>query len=323
MKVNLSRQKTKPATDRGVPVDYGAAKRKGYRWQGYAIAILVIVPLVLIAWHLVRISFSVDAVGQVSLREEQILAPANGRFTPTVKEKDKIQPGQELGVLVVDPPPGKSERALKAQAQNEAAAILAARLTIAREQEGQAASELKTYNDLFGQGAVTRAELNQIRERYTIAHRERILLEAQQEGMALARGEPADEPVKMPLHSTQGGIVEESTQATEAWVTQGAMLLRISNPDLEPRLFVFLRPKDIAHVDTGNKVILVFPNGQRIQGEVDLSMMTPVRRSWQQSENEVQQSMLLMRAEVRLNEPLPHALRTSGLPFSVDMGWVF
>lgn len=326
MKVNLSRHKTKPATDRGIKINYGETKRKGYRWQRYVIAIVIIVPLVFIFGHLANTSLNIDAVGQVSLKEEQILAPANGRFTPSVNEKDKVQPGQELGMLVVDPLPGSSEKASKASKvlqQNEAAAMLAGRLIIAREQEGQAASELKTYNDLFRKGAVTRAELNQARERYDIAHQQRILLDAQQQGMALAKEELDEEPVKMPLHTTQGGIVEESTQETEAWVTQGAMLLRITSPDLEPRLFVFLKPKDIAHINDGDKVTLVFPDGQRIQGHVDMSLMTLVKRSWQQTKNDVQQSTLLMRAEIRLDQPLPLPLRTNGLPFSVDFGWAF
>lgn len=330
MKVNLSRRKTIPATDRGVKVNYGESRRKGYRWQRYFIAFVIIAPLAFIFGHLASTTLSIDAVGQVNLKEEQILAPANGRFTPSVREKDKVQPGQELGMLVVDPLPGNSEKLLKASKaleQNEAAAMLAGRLIIAREQEGQAASELKTYSDLFRKGAATRAELNQVRERYEIARQQRILLDAQQQGMGFARvdwvDKPDDEPVKMTLHTTQGGIVEESTQGTEAWVTQGALLLRITNPDLAPRLSVFLKPKDIAHIHDGDKVTLIFPDGQRIPGYVDMSLMTPVKRSWQQAENDVQQSTLLMRAEIRLDQPLPLPLRTNGLPFTVDFGWTF
>ncbi|MGX2952180.1 hypothetical protein ACWAU3_03095 [Shewanella sp. JL219SE-S6] len=87
-----------PTRDQGLKVDYAPAKRGGMKWRWYLLLLLVIAPVVLLLWVLLRPSLFVLAPGILTSEPLEMRAMQKGRLLElSVQPGSRVDAGQALG----------------------------------------------------------------------------------------------------------------------------------------------------------------------------------------------------------------------------------
>ncbi|MDE2389556.1 MAG: HlyD family efflux transporter periplasmic adaptor subunit [Betaproteobacteria bacterium] len=307
MKIRFNQPENKaPDVDRGLRVQYSAAKRSARPWRWYLIIAVSSLPVVyllaLIAWEVINIEASgrvrvpnftvrtaVDGyVGQLFVEPLQEVSEG-ARLAELVNSslldsRDRLQ--VELDGLMQE----KRKMLLRADHSRASAMEL---LKFAQEQKNFSYQRLRQYESLFKQGAATQAEVASARSQHHSALENLLVLERDERQdrdriYSQERGQSSEmlvlsnqiSQLKLEFDKTQDqiyqlnliappgdGMVAELFAPPGEFLGRGQALLEIIYPG-KVYIDAFIPPKYQDYAVVGKTVLVKFPNGEKAEAKI-------------------------------------------------------
>lgn len=307
MKIRFNQPENKvPDVDRGLRVQYSAAKRSAKPWRWYLIIAVSSLPVVyllaVIAWEMINI----EANGRIRVPNFTVRTAVDGYVeqlfveplqtvsegarlaglvnTSLIDSRDRLQ--VELDALV------QEKRKMLLQADHSRASAMEL-LKFAQEQKNFSYRRLRQYESLFKQGAATQAEVASIRSQYNSVlenlamlergeRQERDRLYNQEHGQSpemrmisnrinqlqLEFDKIQDQIYQLTLIAPAGnGMVTELFAQPGEFLSRGQALLEIIYPD-KVHIDAFIPPKYQDHAVVGQTVLIKFPNGEKAKARI-------------------------------------------------------
>lgn len=307
MKIRFNQPENKtPDVDRGLRVQYSAAKRSDKSWRWYLIIAVSSLPVVyllaVITWEMINIeangrirvpSFTVRTavdgyVEQLFVEPLQTVSEgarlAELANTPLLDNRDRLQ--VELDALLQE----KRKMLLQADHSRTSAMEL---LKFAQEQKNFSYQRLRQYESLFKQGAATQAEVALARSQHHAAlenlaalerteRQERDRLYNQEHGQSpelrmisnrinqlqLEFDKIQDQIYQLTLIAPAGnGMVTELFAQPGEFLGRGQALLEIIYPE-KVHIDAFIPPKYQDYAVVGQTVLVKFPNGEKAKAKI-------------------------------------------------------
>lgn len=286
-----------PLSDNGIKVDYGAAKRKGYRARWYFLLLLVFTPVLIVLWLMLRPKIFILAPGQISTEPLLIRSPVSARLiNANVAKGEQVEAGAVLltladpqleaqileikqQLLTLEQPLGISDQTVLQQQQNS---IAIARQAVAL-QEGY----LATYKNHQRSGLVLTHEMAVVQQTLmnsrlalakatteTIQTEQQLDIQSRSGIRAQAIRQLKQNLAQLEARQTQlsittltaGRIIDLQVKKGE-FVAEDQPLVMLSNRP-EPVVLAYLEPKYLDYAKVGVKATVVMPNGDKIRAEV-------------------------------------------------------
>lgn len=299
MKINYqpSSKASQPTTEQGLKVDYAAAKRGAYKARWYMLLALVILPVLLVVWIILRPQVLVLANGVISTDPLELRSPANARLISiAVVKGQQIENGTlllQLQDLQLDAQIAELQQQLVQLAQpvdTSDQAVLQQRqasISIAEQAVVQQSDYLDSYQNFKRSGLVLTHEMAAVQQTLTNAKlaleqakTEVIQLRQQQQVQQLA-GSVAQarrqlqqtlaqlqaQQDQLAITALSGARVIDIQVKPGEFVQQNQPLLVLSNR-LQPVIFAYLAPKYLDYAEVGNKASVRLPNGDTVRAEV-------------------------------------------------------
>ncbi|MGL6124775.1 MAG: HlyD family secretion protein [Shewanella sp.] len=179
MKVSYqsSDKATNPTDDKGVGVRYAGAKRGGFKGRWYLLLLLVLAPVVIVGWVLLRPHLFVLATGIITTQPLEVRAPSTGDVSViSVKRGDMLSAGTPI-LSIVDPQLNAQINELErqlAQLTIEDLSLnalilkqLQNRIDIANEGVARQGVLLKSYEDFQRKGVVSVSDMATVLQAHT------------------------------------------------------------------------------------------------------------------------------------------------------------
>ncbi len=299
MKINYqaSDKANQPKVDQGLRVDYGAAKRGAYRARWYLLLALVLLPVMLVLWIIMRPQVLVLANGIISTEPLELRSPATARLLAIpVSKGQQVEYGTvllQLQDLQLDAQINELQRQLRqlmVPVTTPDQAVLQQRqasISIAEQAVSQQSEYLDSYQNFKRSGLVLTHEMAAVQQTLTNAklaleqaRTDAIQLQQQQEIQQLAGSvAQAQRQLQQALAQLQaqrdqlqpsavapGHVIDIQVKPGE-FVQQNQPLLLLSNRPA-PVIFGYLAPKYIDYATVGAKASVTLPNGDKVRAEV-------------------------------------------------------
>ncbi|UCX06599.1 HlyD family efflux transporter periplasmic adaptor subunit [Shewanella glacialimarina] len=296
---NASPKSSKPQTDSGLKVPYADAKRSGFKTRWYLLLLLVIIPLVLISWILIRPEIFILANGIITTEPLEVRSPYNGVLVNLdVSGGDKVKKGNVI-LTISNPQLDAKITKLKDHLDKferesvglDNAIFLQLRQRISIAEEGVTAQErlVKQYQDLQqkNKGLIASAEMAMVHQTYISSkmelakskadlaqekQRQKILSSAG--SVTLSKNEIELELVSLIAIKNQltttapfdSQIVDIMVQSGEYIVENQPMLL-ISGRK-KPVITAYLAPKYFSHAQIGQQATIKLPDGSKLRAKI-------------------------------------------------------
>ena len=158
-----------PTRDQGLKVDYGPAKRGGMKWRWYLLLLLVIAPVVLLLWVLLRPSLFVLAPGILTSEPLEMRAMQKGRLLElSVQPGSRVDAGLDASIdelqrqlAELTPPSLEQDLAILGQLEQR---VLVAEQGVKRQDE-----LLSQFESFRKQGVVPTADMAAVMQAHTSA----------------------------------------------------------------------------------------------------------------------------------------------------------
>lgn len=299
MKISYSAgsKSTRPTIEQGLKVDYAAAKRGAYKARWYMLLAVIILPMLLILWLLLRPKLLVLAPGIVTTDPVELRAPVAARLLSIdVTEGQQLQAGSVL-LQLHNPQLDAQITELQSQLAQLALPVNTSDLAVLQQREAaiaiaadavtQQAAYLQSYQDFKRSGLVSTHEMAVVQQTLTNAKlaleqakTEVIQLRQQQEIQALAGTvAQAQRQLQLSLAQLQAQRDQLQLRATRPgkviviqvkpgeYLHQDQPLLILSNRP-QPVIFAYLPPKYMNYAKPGQQASVKLPNGDKVRATI-------------------------------------------------------
>ncbi|MBO2694803.1 HlyD family secretion protein [Shewanella algae] len=286
-----------PTRDQGLKVDYAPAKRGGMKWRWYLLLLLVIAPVVLLLWVLLRPSLFVLAPGILTSEPLEMRAMQKGRLLElSVQPGSRVDAGQALGRIAdagldasidelqrqlaeLTPPSLEQDLAILGQLEQR---VLVAEQGVKRQDE-----LLSQFESFRKQGVVPTADMAAVMQAHTSARmaleqaraellQQRQLQQQEREAGVIAQSRNslllklAELQAKRQQLTIQapfaGRVADVLVQQGETIAEQQPMLWLSGRA--QPVVVCYLAPMYLNYVAQGQQASVKLPNGTRIRAEI-------------------------------------------------------
>ncbi|QOJ22495.1 MAG: HlyD family efflux transporter periplasmic adaptor subunit [Gammaproteobacteria bacterium] len=354
MKIRFNQPESKaPDIDRGLRVQYSAAKRSAKPWRWYLIIAISSLPIVyllgVIAWDAINI----EANGRIRLPSFTMRAAADGYVqqlfveplqtasegsrlaemvnTTLLDNRDRLQ--VELDALVQE----KHKMLLRADHGRTSSTEL---MKFAQEQKNFSYQRLRQYESLFKQGAATQAEVASARSQHHSAlenlaaleraeRMERDRVYSQEHGQSpeirlisnrinqlqLEFDKIQDQIYQLNLIAPAGnGMVTELFAQPGEFLGRGQPLLEIIFPD-KAHIDAYIPPKYQDYAVVGQTVTVKFPNGEKAKAKI-ISVPGVMQKSAPVEINPLEAVQFAILAQMEFVESVKNRL-INGMPVTI------
>ncbi len=287
----------RPTAEKGIEVNYAAAKRGGFKGRWYLLLTLVITPVVIVGWILLRPHLFILATGIVTSEPLQVRASKTGEVAAIkVKSGDEIASGTVLMTLA-DPQLSVQISELERQliqlnqerevSQSDIIEQLQTRIEIAEEGVARQDGLLNQFEQYQRRGVVPTADMASVLQADTAA---KMALEQARADLMEARHDQQTELLAGPIAQLKYNIefqlaglraqdsvlqikAPKATHVVDVLVQVGEHIVE-DRPLilLEGRksavVFAYLAPKYMEYTEIGQKATIRLPNGERIRAEI-------------------------------------------------------
>lgn len=276
-----------PTRDQGLKVDYAPAKRGGMKWRWYLLLLLVIAPVVLLLWVLLRPSLFVLAPGILTSEPLEMRAMQKGRLLElSVQSGSRVDAGQDASIdelqrqlAELTPPSLEQDLAILGQLEQR---VLVAEQGVKRQDE-----LLSQFESFRKQGVVPTADMAAVMQAHTSARmaleqaraellQQRQLQQQEREAGVIAQSRNslllklAELQAKRQQLTIQapfaGRVADVLVQQGETIAEQQPMLWLSGRA--QPVVVCYLAPKYLNYVAQGQQASVKLPNGTRIRAEI-------------------------------------------------------
>ncbi|XAG80651.1 HlyD family efflux transporter periplasmic adaptor subunit [bacterium 19NY03SH02] len=276
-----------PTRDQGLKVDYGPAKRGGMKWRWYLLLLLVIAPVVLLLWVLLRPSLFVLAPGILTSEPLEMRAMQKGRLLElSVQPGSRVDAGLDASIdelqrqlAELTPPSLEQDLAILGQLEQR---VLVAEQGVKRQDE-----LLSQFESFRKQGVVPTADMAAVMQAHTSARmaleqaraellQQRQLQQQEREAGVIAQSRNslllklAELQAKRQQLTIQapfaGRVADVLVQQGETIAEQQPMLWLSGRA--QPVVVCYLAPKYLNYVAQGQQANVKLPNGTRIRAEI-------------------------------------------------------
>ncbi|WP_335921028.1 HlyD family secretion protein [Shewanella algae] len=276
-----------PTRDQGLKVDYGPAKRGGMKWRWYLLLLLVIAPVVLLLWVLLRPSLFVLAPGILTSEPLEMRAMQKGRLLElSVQPGSRVDAGLDASIdelqrqlAELTPPSLEQDLAILGQLEQR---VLVAEQGVKRQDE-----LLSQFESFRKQGVVPTADMAAVMQAHTSARmaleqaraellQQRLLQQQEREAGVIAQSRNslllklAELQAKRQQLTIQapfaGRVADVLVQQGETIAEQQPMLWLSGRA--QPVVVCYLAPKYLNYVAQGQQASVKLPNGTRIRAEI-------------------------------------------------------
>ncbi|AXQ14563.1 HlyD family secretion protein [Shewanella algae] len=276
-----------PTRDQGLKVDYGPAKRGGMKWRWYLLLLLVIAPVVLLLWVLLRPSLFVLAPGILTSEPLEMRAMQKGRLLElSVQPGSRVDAGLDASIdelqrqlAELTPPSLEQDLAILGQLEQR---VLVAEQGVKRQDE-----LLSQFESFRKQGVVPTADMAAVMQAHTSARmaleqaraellQQRQLQQQEREAGVIAQSRNslllklAELQAKRQQLTIQapfaGRVADVLVQQGETIAEQQPMLWLSGRA--QPVVVCYLAPKYLNYVAQGQQASVKLPNGTRIRAEI-------------------------------------------------------
>ncbi|GGI77355.1 hypothetical protein GCM10007978_13780 [Shewanella hanedai] len=299
MKVSYqpSSKSERPTVDKGLKVDYAAAKRGGFKGRWYLLLLLVISPVLIVLWVLARPHVFVLASGIVTTEPLEMRAPAKGELVSiSVKQGQQLAKGNvvlEIVNVQLNAQINELNRQLlsihkgKPQSNKTILQQLQLRIDVADEGVERQNDLLQTYKDFQKRGIVPTSDMAMILQAHTaskmaleqakvdlLQEKERQHIESVAGSITQARhgielqlanfrAQQADLVIHTPYDSHVADILVQQGEH----IAEDQPLVLISGRSSSV-IFAFLDPKYLDYTMMGQKATVKLPNGDHFRAQV-------------------------------------------------------
>ncbi|GAB1064367.1 HlyD family efflux transporter periplasmic adaptor subunit [Shewanella algae] len=276
-----------PTRDQGLKVDYAPAKRGGMKWRWYLLLLLVIAPVVLLLWVLLRPSLFVLAPGILTSEPLEMRAMQKGRLLElSVQPGSRVDAGLDASIdelqrqlAELTPPSLEQDLAILGQLEQR---VLVAEQGVKRQDE-----LLSQFESFRKQGVVPTADMAAVMQAHTSARmaleqaraellQQRQLQQQEREAGVIAQSRNslllklAELQAKRQQLTIQapfaGRVADVLVQQGETIAEQQPMLWLSGRA--QPVVVCYLAPKYLNYVAQGQQASVKLPNGTRIRAEI-------------------------------------------------------
>lgn len=299
MKVNYqpSDKAQRPTDDKGIGVKYAAAKRGGFKGRWYLLLTLVIAPVVVVGWILLRPHLFILASGIVTTEPLEVRAPSAGDVAAImVKRGDVIAKGADILTLVdmqLDAQIQELEKQLSQlefdhlSINAEILAQLQQRIDVAAEGVTRQDGLLDSFERYQRQGVVPTADMAAVLQVHTAA---KMALEQAQVDLMQARQQQKTEllagAIAQSKYNIELQLARLKAQKSQLHIKALSptrivdVLVQVGEHIVEDRplvllsgrehavIFAYLDPKYLEYTSIGQKATIKLPNGTRVRAEV-------------------------------------------------------
>lgn len=299
MKVNYqpSDKAQRPTDDKGIGVKYAAAKRGGFKGRWYLLLTLVIAPVVVVGWILLRPHLFILASGIVTTEPLEVRAPSAGDVAAImVKRGDVIAKGADILTLVdmqLDAQIQELEKQLSQlefdhlSINAEILAQLQQRIDVAAEGVTRQDGLLDSFERYQRQGVVPTADMAAVLQAHTAA---KMALEQAQVDLMQARQQQKTEllagAIAQSKYNIELQLARLKAQKSQLHIKALSptrivdVLVQVGEHIVEDRplvllsgrehavIFAYLDPKYLEYTSIGQKATIKLPNGTRVRAEV-------------------------------------------------------
>lgn len=299
MKVSYraSDKSQKPTRDRGIDVHYAAAKRGGYRGRWYLLLLLVIAPVVLVGWVLLRPHVIILGSGIVTTEPLEVRAPGVGTIeTIMVKRGEKLAAGASILVMSdvrLNAQIAELERQLEElnpledELNTAILSQLQRRIDVAKEGVSRQQQLVDIYENFQQHGVVPAVDLATAFQAHTAAqmalaqahvdlfaatHQQFIersagvMTQTRRNLQLQLAGLKAQQALLQLKTLTQTRVIDVLVQAGE-YAAEGRPLLLLAGREL-PVVVAYLDPKYLAYTQMGHKATITLANGDRFRASI-------------------------------------------------------
>ncbi|GAB1058934.1 HlyD family secretion protein [Shewanella algae] len=276
-----------PTRDQGLKVDYAPAKRGGMKWRWYLLLLLVIAPVVLLLWVLLRPSLFVLAPGILTSEPLEMRAMQKGRLLElSVQPGSRVDAGLDASIdelqrqlAELTPPSLEQDLAILGQLEQR---VLVAEQGVKRQDE-----LLSQFESFRKQGVVPTADMAAVMQAHTSARmaleqaraellQQRQLQQQERDAGVIAQSRNslllklAELQAKRQQLTIQapfaGRVADVLVQQGETIAEQQPMLWLSGRA--QPVVVCYLAPKYLNYVAQGQQASVKLPNGTRIRAEI-------------------------------------------------------
>ncbi|PST68998.1 HlyD family secretion protein [Shewanella algae] len=276
-----------PTRDQGLKVDYAPAKRGGMKWRWYLLLLLVIAPVVLLLWVLLRPSLFVLAPGILTSEPLEMRAMQKGRLLElSVQPGSRVDAGLDASIdelqrqlAELTPPSLEQDLAILGQLEQR---VLVAEQGVKRQDE-----LLSQFESFRKQGVVPTADMAAVMQAHTSARmaleqaraellQQRQLQQQEREAGVIAQSRNS---LLLKLAELQAKRQQLTIQApfagrvADVLVQQGETIAELQpmlwlSGRAQPVVVCYLAPKYLNYVAQGQQASVKLPNGTRIRAEI-------------------------------------------------------
>ncbi|MFB2755468.1 HlyD family secretion protein [Shewanella xiamenensis] len=299
MKVNYqpSDKAQRPTDDKGIGVKYAAAKRGGFKGRWYLLLTLVIAPVVVVGWILLRPHLFILASGIVTTEPLEVRAPSAGDVAAImVKRGDVITKGADILTLVDTQLDAQIQELEKQLSQlefdhlsinAEILAQLQQRIDVAAEGVTRQNGLLDSFERYQRQGVVPTADMAAVLQAHTAAKmaleqaKVDLMQARQQQKTELLAGAIAQSKYNIELQLARLKAQKSqlhikalnSTRVVDVLVQTGEHIVEdkplvLLSGRKEAVIFAYLEPKYLEYTAIGQKATIKLPNGTRLRAEI-------------------------------------------------------
>lgn len=349
VKYNASPKSVQPAVDQGLNVKYAAAKRGGFKGRWYLLLLLVIAPLVIALWILLRPKVLILASGIITTEPLEVRA-----YTKGVLASLEVKKGQQLAphsvmLTMTDPQLAAKIETLEHQLNtlNQDAPLLNEsilnqlrnRVLVAREGVERQNNVLKVYQDyeLSNKGLISIDKMAMAQQAHTSSQialetaKADLLLEQQRQQIAKTAGVVSQsrnriELALASLKAMQSQLIVSSPFSSQVadilvqsgeHIAEGQPLILLSGRD-SPVVFSYLEPKHLEYAQMGQQASITLPNGQQYRAKVS-EPTELVERLPQQLANPFDGAKPVLRVTLRPEANFP--VNIEGIPVEVSFDY--
>lgn len=286
-----------PTQESGVQVNYDKPKRGGYRGRWYLLLALVIAPVLLVLWFLLKPWLFVLAPGIITSEPLEMRSPASGMVSAVYQKRgDEVAAGQPLLVLrdtALDAQVHGLERQL-AQMQQfrdlgaEISSQLSEKIRVADEGVKRQDELLSQFEKFRAKGVVPTADMAAVMQAHTAAKmaleqaRAELIMEQQRQQEARQAGVVTQSRQRMELELSRLKALQEQltirapyeARVADIQVQVGEQLVQ-ERPLLwlsgraSPVVVAYLEPKYLDYVGIGQEASVRLPNGDSLRGRIE------------------------------------------------------
>lgn len=300
MKVNYrpSPKAHQPAVDNGLKVEYAPARRGGMKWRWYLLLLLVITPLLVLSWVILRPSLLVLAPGIMTTEPLEMRAHHKGLLAEVqVHPGEQVIAGQVLGRLINAELSAKIAELKRQMAQLEDISTqsnqaildqLQQQIKVAEEGVRRQGSLVYQFENFKKQGIVPAADMAAVHQAYSNA---KLVLEQARTDLLIAQQRQQQE--------LQAGVVSQARNSlmlqlaelqarNEALTLKAPFSARVADllvqegeyiAEQQPLLWLsgrsqpvvvsYLDPRYLDYVRLGQTASIKLPNGTYLDGVIN------------------------------------------------------